>query len=289
MQEPQFFDEPSNVRTLIKNKVFEIVGYGTSTYQGISVQGQNCIFERFQSEFTLEHIYIYCAEDDSKYDIQFYIEEDECGSGWCTSTTCDFVIKEISNYDGMSFRADIDEDRRILINNDIVKERKVLSEEKFLKNPELTQQLMTRHSEWLAKYKNDLQIPSFDVDAKINAWTNPGFLSKLWADKLREWINPELPQSDKIIYHNYREVRPEDTLLREIHDQYSALLREEYSAYEEKVTAKCVDAIPALGFGDCECKWFSYSPAGDDVYYPAGFFQVNLENMEEVVYMKRAM
>jgi hypothetical protein len=121
LKETEFFNEPSNVLTLIEDKVFEIVGYGDSSYLGIGFTSfQNDDVEGTLYELTLHHIFVCCAEDDSKYDIQFYIHEDKCK----------YVVKEISNYSGMTHYV-IGDDTRIRISNRFANENKSLLIEKY--------------------------------------------------------------------------------------------------------------------------------------------------------------
>lgn len=76
---------------------YKIVGLRREKYIGIEISGSNCDFEYTDSEFERDVILMVDTEG-QKVELTLYVEEGECGSGWCSASFAKYVWTEVDNF-----------------------------------------------------------------------------------------------------------------------------------------------------------------------------------------------
>lgn len=86
-----------------ENTYFRILGYSTTPYLDLNIEGHNCNFNYFYDEFTLHHLYL-IDKRNRYYDLQFWIIHDSCFSGWTTSSTAHYALKKLDEFPILEYR-----------------------------------------------------------------------------------------------------------------------------------------------------------------------------------------
>ena len=80
----------------------KIIGLRIEKYIDDKWYGHNCEFTQQPDEFE-RHILLARLEDDTKVEITLWVEDGECGSGWCTARRAYIEVKEVERFGGYQY------------------------------------------------------------------------------------------------------------------------------------------------------------------------------------------
>lgn len=84
--------------------MYKVLGLRVESYMGQTCQGHNCDFE-YGEELRDRHVLLLKEVDTSEQvELTLSWEEDQCGSGWCTSTEANFDWCVVDNFAGMNYK-----------------------------------------------------------------------------------------------------------------------------------------------------------------------------------------
>uniref|UniRef100_A0AB39AJL6 Uncharacterized protein n=1 Tax=Vibrio phage P018-4 TaxID=3229728 RepID=A0AB39AJL6_9CAUD len=83
---------------------YKVIGLRVEKYLGQTCAGHNCDFEYGEEERD-RHVILLKEEDTGdNYELTLRWEEDQCGSGWCTSTEAFMELKAVENFAGLNYK-----------------------------------------------------------------------------------------------------------------------------------------------------------------------------------------
>lgn len=80
----------------------KIIGLRIEKYIDKEISGHNCDFTYTDADFE-KHIICGVLDDNRKVEIELRRSEDQCGSGWCTSSYGHIQVTEVKKFSGYTF------------------------------------------------------------------------------------------------------------------------------------------------------------------------------------------